>query len=158
MWVCRAGIKSKALPLFENNSKIYLAWDGFRYDLSTGNNLSDYRKLVEKEKNTNNRTTVSNLGIQLFNFAKNIRIGDYVLIPCHGSRSYHLARLIGEYTYSPDEEFPHSIKVKFFVKNIPADIFPQSVRYSLGAFRTLFKAKHEKFILLKIKEWSDADA
>ena len=38
---------------------------------------------------------------------------------------------------------------------IPASIFSQTVRYSLGAFRTIFKVKYEEEILKEIDKWKE---
>lgn len=155
MWVCRAGKKSKELDFFVKTERIYMPWDGFAANYSNLDKLEEFRLIVEKEKNVNNRTTVSNLASQLYQFVNGISIGDYVLIPCENSWFYHLAKVIGGYNYSDEDYLRHSRKIEFIIKDIPREIFDYHILSSLGAYRTLFKAKNEQIILDTIKKWEE---
>lgn len=153
MWICRTGQKSLDISMFLDNNKIYLPWEGYNADFSEYTDLAEFRSIVIQEKNIENRTTISNWSSQLYQFVNGISIDDYVLIPGPQSRHYHLAKVVGNYTYSSDDKYHHSRNIEFIVKDIPRDIFDQRTQYSLGAYRTLFKAKNEEYIIAKIKEW-----
>ena len=155
MWVCRAGKKSLDIKLFFNNNKIYLPWEGYNSDYGGIVDLSKFREIVAKEKGIDNRTTISNWSSQLYQFVNGISIEDYVLIPGPQSKHYHLAKVTGDYVYSPNNSYHHSRDIEFVVKNIPRDIFDQRTQYSLGAYRTLFKAKNEEYIIDTINDWKN---
>ena len=155
LWVVRAGQKSIYAEKIVNNSKIYIPWDGYKVSLITLQSREQVRKLVEKEKETDNRTSVSNWAGQLYSFAYEMNEEDYLLIPMYKSREYVLAQIAGKYVYDENEadSLYHSREIKILCKDIPAEIFSQSVRYSLGTFRTIFKVRQEDEILTAIKHW-----
>lgn len=155
LWVVRAGQKSIYAEKFIDNSKIYIPWDGYKISLCTLQSREQIRKIVEKEKNTDNRTSVSNWAGQLYSFAYEMKEGDYILIPMYKSREYVLAKIDGDYEYDINEidSLYHNRKIKILCKAIPADIFAQSIRYSLGTFRTIFRVRQEDEILMTIKRW-----
>lgn len=141
IWVCRAGQKSIFYDYYINNSRIYLPWDGFNINLDSFRELAEFRDIVSKEKDTDNRTTISNLAVQLKAFSVDMNIGDYVLIPSQGSRKYTFAEICGEYEYDAlnEKELWHSRRIHIIKADIPRDVFEKSMQYSLGAFRTIFK-------------------
>ena len=158
MWVIRAGQNSGFYDKYLRTSRVYIPWDGYKFDLSSIKERADFRAVVEKEKKMDNRTSVSNWAGQLFTFTQEIQTGDYVLIPSKGSRNYCLAKITGAYSFDekePDKLY-HSRPIDILLKDIPRDIFSQSVIYSLGAFRTIFRAKHEDEIMNTIKKWKEA--
>ena len=158
MWVIRAGQNSGFYDKYLKESRVYIPWDGYRFDLSSVKERADFRAVVEKEKKTDNRTSVSNWAGQLYTFTSEMQVGDYVLIPSRGSRSYCLAKIAGEYRFDESEpdKLYHSRPIEILLKDIPRDIFSQSVIYSLGAFRTIFKAKHEDEIMNTINKKKEA--
>ena len=158
MWVIRAGQDSLYYDKYLETSKVYIPWDGYKMDFSNIKTRSDFRPVVEKEKGTDNRTSVSNWAGQLYNFTQEIERGDYVLIPSRGSHTYCLAKITGDYFFnaSDKDELYHSRSIEVIGKDIPREIFSQTVIYSLGAFRTIFKAKHEDEIKKTIKKWREA--
>lgn len=155
MWICRTGQKALDIEMFLDNNKIYLPWEGYDEDYSKYVDLCEFRKIVINEKGIENRTTISNWSSQIFQFVNGISINDYVLIPGPQSRFYYLAKVTGGYVYSPTDKYHHSRDIEFIVKDIPRKIFDQRTQYSLGAYRTLFKAKNEEYIIEKINEWKD---
>ena len=146
IWVCRAGQKSKYIENFIKNDRIFLPWDGFNMNLGNLKEMEEYRNLVSEERNTENRTTISNLAAQLKAFSLDMNIDDYVLIPHQGSRKYTFARICGDYEYNAldNNNLWHSRKIQILKMDIPREAFSQSLQYSLGAFRTIFRVKNEE--------------
>ena len=157
MWVIRAGQNDLYYDKFIHNSKVYITWDGYKVDLSGIKMRADFRTIVEKEKGIDNRTSVSNWAGQLYAFAHEIEIGDYVLIPSKVSHTYCFARIIGNYFFDKNEKdkLYHCRTVEIIETDIPKDLFSQQVIYSLGAYRTIFKAKHEDDIITTINKWKE---
>jgi predicted Mrr-cat superfamily restriction endonuclease len=157
MWVIRAGQNALHYDKYIQNSKVYIPWDGYNMDLSGIKTRADFRTVVEKEKGTDNRTSVSNWAGQLYTFTQEMETGDFVLIPSKGSHTYCLAKISGEYRFNKNDKdkLYHCRDIDILEMDIPRDIFSQSVIYSLGAFRTIFKAKHEDEIMNTINKWKE---
>ncbi len=153
----RAGQNSLYYDKFLSESRVFLPWSGFKQDLSQYTSRQEFRALVEKEKGEVHRTSVSNWAGQLYSFVVEAKKDDFVLIPSKGSHTYCLAKLAGNYTYNENEteKLYHSREIKMILKGIPREIFSQEIIYSLGAFRTIFKAKHEEEIIRTIKKWKE---
>lgn len=66
MWVIRAGQNSGFYDKYLRTSRVYIPWDGYKFDLSSIKERADFRAVVEKEKKMDNRTSVSNWAGQLF--------------------------------------------------------------------------------------------
>lgn len=154
LWICRTGKDSVYLDYYLKTSHIYLPWDGFALDLSGYKSITDFRNLVINEMQTKNRTSVSNWSGQLQMFVNEMQIDDYVLLPHERSRYYTLARIDGRYEFDKqnDKHLLHSRKIQVLIQKIPRDTFSQSIQYSLGAFRTIFRVKQENEIMLKISD------
>lgn len=155
MWVCRPGQQGKYYDLFLDKERIYLAWDGYRRDFSCFTTRNEFKEAVIEEKHPKARTTISNWAGQLYSFCVEMAIGDYVLIPSKGSRTYLLCRIVGGYEYDEASELPHSRNITIVTKAIPREGFSQSVQYSLGAFRTIFKVKQETEIITLSKQFAN---
>lgn len=149
IWVCRAGMKSVFLDRFLCESKIYIPWDGFKTDLNLLPTIQEIKELVRSEKGECPRTSIANWSGQLFSFCHVMKEGDYVLIPHKGSRTYTFAKITGKYEYGgeSDDCLVHSRQIKIILNNIPRESFSQSLCYSLGAYRTIFRVKQEDELL-----------
>lgn len=145
IWVCRAGMNSVYLDYFLKTQRIFLPWDGFKCDLRQYKNREEIKKLVREEKGDVAKTSISNWSGQLYTFCWDMSINDKVLIPHKGRRKYTFAKIVGEYTYTENDEkgLWHSRAISIVPGDIPRDIFSQSMQYSLGAYRTIFKVKDE---------------
>lgn len=157
MWVCRSGKKAIFNHLFLENSRIFLAWEGYRIDLRSIKDRKSMREIVAKETLTDNQVSISNWAGQLFSFAFEMKKGDLVLIPNVYSRSYILARITGDYEYDAIKGCPlaHSRTIEVKLSDIPRGIFPQDIIYSLGAYRTLFKVRDSDSVMDKIIKWNN---
>lgn len=155
IWVCRAGMNSIYFDTFLRTHKIYLPWDGFKVDLKQFTNREQLKELVRNEKGDVTRTSISNWSIQLYILSQEMRIGDYVLIPHKGSRFYTLGKVTSDYIFCDSDEnrLWHSRNIEILETNIPREIFSQSMKYSLGAYRTIFKVRDEEELLTTITRY-----
>lgn len=155
MWVCRAGQKSIYFDTFVSTKRIYLPWEGYNVDLTNYTDREQFRNLVKKEKGDVARTSISNWAGQLYSFCREMDINDYVLIPYLNSQKYMLSQIIGGYEFETDahSNLCHSRSIRILVNSIPRSIFSQSLLYSLGAYRTVFKIKKEAELLSEIKKY-----
>ena len=155
MWVCRAGKEAFYYDYFLQNSRIFLAWDGYKIDLSHFTRIGDFRNIVAHEKQTDNAISISNWAGQLCSFVNRMEINDLVLVPDKGSHFFALAKVVGDYCYTPDEDHNicHQRAVMILLSEIPKSIFPQDVQYGLRAYRTVYRVKQEERILQLIDNW-----
>lgn len=155
IWVCRAGKNSVYLDTFLQTEKIYLPWEGFKVDLKQYPSREQIKSLVCMEKGDAARTSISNWSGQLYSFCWEMNAGDYSLIPHLGSRAYTFAKIIGDYEFcdSDPRDLWHSRKMKILLSDIPREIFSQSMRYSLGAYRTIFRIREEEELLTSISKY-----
>ena len=158
MWVIRAGKNGMFYKNFIEMSRVYLSWEGYGFDLHEMKSMSDFRAIVSKEKNTDNRTSISNWAGQLYAFVKDISVGDYVLIPARDSKAYALATIAADYLYDANgkDQFYHYRTINILHTDIPRSIFSQTTAYSLNAFRTLFRVKNEDEVISAINKWKEA--
>lgn len=154
MWVCRAGQKSIFIDYYLKTNRLYIPWEGFKKNLREYENREAIKKLVLEEKWNVAKTSISNWAGQLYSFCYEMSVGDYVLIPFDNSKQFVFAEIIGDYAFNPNDnnKLWHSRPIKILEKSIPHEIFSQSLRYSLGAYRTIFKIKGEGEVLSAIKK------
>ena len=155
IWVIRAGRHSAYYEKYIQNSKVYIPWEGYHIDLSTFDTRQEFKEVVKKEKGVDNRTSIANWYGQLYMFVKEMREGDLVLIPSRATKSYCLAEIVGAYKYSKNEKdkLYHSRDIRIIDQSIPKSVFAQEINYSLGAFRTIFRARYEEEILQSVNNW-----
>lgn len=156
MWICRAGYKAKYFEYFIKNKKIYLAWEGFNIDLNDLMTVQDIRDLVSKEMGSDNHTSISNWSGQLIAFRDGMCVDDYVVIPNANSHTYTLAKIAGDYTFEKESliGLHHSRRISLIKSETSKEAFTQNLRYSMGAYRTVFKAKEEEKILDAFQKWN----
>jgi len=160
MWLNRAGVEAVYFGKFLAAKRVFLPWSGYRENLANFRTREDFKKLVVQERGEKNRTTISNWAGMMYAFAYEMKVGEYVLIPTKHSKTYMLGIISGEYEYNRNDEdgLYHSRKIDIIIRDIPRAIFPQSIVYSLGAFRTVFKVKNEDDILQIINTWERGKA
>lgn len=72
----------------------------------------------------------------LWTVAKGIRTGDVIVSP-DGKGRYHIAEVVGEYTYAPGEILPHRRSVRWFPQIIERTDMSEPLRRSAGAVGTV---------------------
>ena len=157
MWVVRAGCGSVYYEKIIQEHRIYIPWEGFCMNLSEYKTRSEYKDLVQREKKCENRTSISTWAGQLFAFVWEIKIGDMVLIPSKASHTYCLARVTSDYTFeiSDPEKLYHGRNIEIIKESTPKKALPQDLRYSLGAYRTIFRVKQEDRALKAIEDYKE---
>lgn len=155
MWLCRTGRKNEYYKMMIDSCEMFLPWEGFNIDLSTLDSRADFRQLVKKEMNVDNKTSIANWSSQLYSFCNELSVGDLVLLPEIIGR-YSLIRVTGAYEYHKNSKHTlhHSRSIILLKNEIPRDIFPQDIKYSLQAYRTLFQVKQEEEVLNFIQKWN----
>lgn len=144
IWVCRTGLKGQYANEFLKDNKIYLTRDNLDFDLEKAEKSFVINSLYENSPSAA-RQTISNTWSQIDIFANRMSIGDIVIIPKKSSALVSVGAINGNYVFSEGATFPymHSREIKVLSREIDTSDFPQSIKYSLGAFRTIFSVRQE---------------
>ena len=155
MWFCRSGQKYEYYKVMIECNELFLPWKGFNINLTTLDNKQDFIQFVKKEKHIDNTRSIANWSGQLNTFCNEMAIGDYVLLP-EAPGLYSLVKITGEYNYHINNVYDlhHGRSFILLKKGISRTIFPQHIKYTLQAYRTLFRVKNEEEVLSLIKERS----
>lgn len=143
MWVVRAGQHGEFEEKFLDEDKVYLTWEDLNHNLGNVETKPDLRKVLQSVyPDFSKHKITQNLG-QIWAFSKKIEPGDWVVLPSKFKAAIHIAEVLGRYTYHPnaDDPFYHSMKVKWIETDIPRLNFDQDIRFTLGAFSTVFQVK-----------------
>jgi restriction system protein len=81
-------------------------------------------------------------GGQLFRFAHEVEIGDYVVYPSKQDRNVHIGEIIGAYEYDPKTEpgYPQHRPVKW-LKSVARTQFSQGALYEIGSALSFFQVR-----------------
>ena len=83
-----------------------------------------------------------------------MNVGDVVIIPKKNTAKISVGTIGSEYIFNSKEKFPlkHMRSIKFIKKDIDTHTFPQKLRYSMRAFRTIFSINCEEEMLEELKK------
>ena len=153
IWVCRTGLNGQYEETYFDNNCICLTREGFDFDLSKCDKDDVITRITELNPEVA-RQTISNTWSQINIFTEKMAIGDVVIIPKKKSFDINVAIITGKYCYDPNKKFPlnHSRTIKVLAKDIVTTSFPQDIRYSLGAFRTIFGIRQEERLMEELKK------
>lgn len=153
IWVCRTGSYGQYDKMFFENNCICLTREGFDFDLANCTKNDIESRIVELNPNAA-RQTISNTWSQINIFAKKMAIGDVVIIPRKRSSYISVAIIQGNYVFDEKQQPPlnHRRTIKVLAKDVNTTTFNQSLRYSLGAFRTVFRVRQEEELLSELKK------
>ena len=153
IWVCRTGKNGEYEDYFLQNNKICLTREYLTFNLSN-KNKEEIKEILTDNIEKQNKTTISNVWSQIDIFINRMKIGDTVIIPQKKSSLIHVAKIIGDYTFEDTNNIlgRHYRKIRIIAKDIDAYDFPQSLQYSLGAYRTIFQIKKADTMQLQLKK------
>lgn len=153
VWVCRTGKEGQFQDVYSEKSSIFLTRDGFDFNLSEKDKECIIERLNQLIPGAA-KQTISNSWSQVDIFVNQMEIGDLVLIPHKKSSLIDVAKIVGDYTYTDGAPFPlvHQRSILFLGKSIDTRELPQSVKYSMGAFRSLFQIKQVEDICSFLQE------
>ena len=139
LWLVRAGRSGEYESKFLSEGRIYLTWDDLSYDLSKLSNKKELYELLNKVYPNNKAGRIRNWASQIWPMAKEMKNGDWVILPSKKKAAIHIGEITSDYINTPDAENPyyHYRTVKWFATDIPRSNFEQDILYSLGAFMTI---------------------
>lgn len=139
LWLVRAGRSGEYESKFLSEGRIYLTWEDLSQDLSKVSDKKELYKLLNKVYPNNKAARIRNWGSQIWPIAKEMKIGDWVILPSKKKAAIHIGEITGDYVNTPESENPyyHYRSINWFATDIPRSNFEQDILYSLGAFMTI---------------------
>ena len=153
IWVCRTGTKGEFEQLFFQNSCICFTRENYNFNLKE----KDEKEIIKHIKLCNPDAalqTISNTWSQVNIFANRMCIGDVVIIPKKNSSIISIGIIKSDYIFDSENDFPlkHIRNIQFIKNDIDTCHFPQKLRYSMRAFRTIFSINCEEEMLTELQK------
>jgi len=138
IWLVRAGRTGHQEEVAIDNNLVAIGWEELGDISSVADKeslLSLYNQIYPGEK----PRAVSNKANQIWRFAKEIKIGDYVVLPLKTEPVIAIGQVTGEYEFNStiSDEVRHIRRVKWLTTDMPRTRLKQDLLYSLGAFMTV---------------------
>jgi len=139
LWLVRAGSSGEYEKKFLDENRIYLTWDDLDVNLQEASTKDDVIRILDTTYPNGKPARNRNWANQIWAFAKDMEVGDWVVMPSKMKSLLHFGEIKGEYVHDSRQGSPyfHHRKVKWFAKDIPRTNFDQDILYSLGAFLTV---------------------
>ncbi len=139
-WVVRAGDDNELIGTFEEKGVVAIGWAamGDLTDLKTRN---DFKARYQEKLPTHSLHRMQANAGQIYRFAREIAIGDYVLTFDKATRELLIGNIASELKVRPDivdPSYPYVRRVKW-LKRVSRDDFSPEARNSLGSIRTVFR-------------------
>ena len=143
MWGVRAGSAGEHEQKFLGDDRIYITWYGLHDDLSTYGSQVEIRALLQERYPDYGAKRAINHASQLWPFAHEMEIGDWVVIPSKRKSSVHVAEITGDYVFDRGAADPyyHWRSVRWVATDIPRSNFDLDILQTLGAFMTIFRVR-----------------
>jgi len=139
LWMIRIGKHGEHEQQFLQSNRVFLNWGQLVEDLSKRINRALMRDAVQATFPQHTEGKLSNHVGQIWAFVKEMKAGDWVMIPSKAKAAIHVAEITGDYRYDPSGAIPyrHSRTVKWIATDIPRSNFDQDLLNSLGAIMTI---------------------
>lgn len=101
LWLVRAGGSGEYESKFLDENKIFLTWEGLSHNLSKFSDKKSLYDFLLKQYPDDKPGTVKNWMSQIWPFAKEMAIEDWVVLPSKKKPAIHFAKIMGEYVNVP---------------------------------------------------------
>ena len=138
VWVVRGGNYNELAGQVKAKQAVAISWSAVG-DVSKIQSRDELKAAMEEVEPGSG--TPDSVG-QVFRFANDIQADDYILTPEKITSEIHISRCKGPYKFDPSlfgHDYPHIRPVEY-LKAVPRNDFPQSVRNTLGSTLTVFRA------------------
>lgn len=137
----RAGKNAVLIDDFKEKNLVAIGWD---LGNLKGKSKEEIKNIVFEKFPYNNKNQNAIIASQVYKFASDVKIGDYVLSYNPSTRNYLLGEITSDYIYSDvlsknfeDDDYSDVRTVKW-IDEIPRDKLKVQTKNTLGAISTLF--------------------
>lgn len=138
-WGIHAGRTGDAESFFIDSSLIALGWREIG-DLSqiAPNREAFKTRYAERIVGAKPAAIPGSAG-QLFRFAHEMKVGDFVAFPAKRTKTVHIGTVVGDYKYDPNSSvgYPNQRSVRW-LRELPRTSFSQGALYEIGSALSLF--------------------
>ncbi|WP_298762987.1 restriction endonuclease [uncultured Megasphaera sp.] len=137
------GIHTRDDALFKNSSVIAIGWAEFGDFRAFGKNRDAMKKhYAEIYAGKQKERAFGVCTGQLYRFAYEMQIGDYVVHPSKADRMINIGKIVGDYEYKPEAknpfEYVNQRKVQW-INILPRTAFSQAALYEVGSAMSVFQ-------------------
>src|SRR5437867_959939 len=139
LWLVRTGKHDEYEQRFIDDKRIYLTWHELRRDLGKIGTKPELRYVLEDIYPDATKAHISNHLGQIWAFAKEMKLGDWLVIPSKSKPAIHVAEVAGPYVFDAKAEAPffHLRQIKWIAMDIPRANFDSDLLFSFGAIQTI---------------------
>ena len=139
VWLVRAGAQGQFQEKFLSENRIYVTWDRLNVDLKKLENRDELIDAMRDRYPGVKPKTLINYAGQVWPFAYDIQVGDWVVLPLKRERAIQIGEVTGEYKFLPDGPDPyfHYREVKWIGEAVPRSSFGKDLLNTFGAFMTI---------------------
>ena len=143
VWLVRGGSRGEFEQKFIQEDRIYVTWDRLDVDLATLKAREKlYAEMTARYPEAKHKTILNWAG-QVWRFARDMQVGDLVVLPLKGQPAIYVGEIKGGYHFEPQGPDPyfHWRKVTWIGEAIPRGSFGKDLLFSFGAFLTICRIK-----------------
>ncbi len=138
-WGIHAGRNGEAEPLFEKENVVAFGWKKVG-DLSRLKTREEFKQQYEQVYPQAKAGAIPIHAGIFYRFVCEMKNGDVVIFPRKLIREIWIGKVVGEYKYEPQYDYPHLRKVEW-LKKYPRTRFSQGALYEIGSAMTFFQVK-----------------
>ena len=141
VWVVRGGEDLKFLPWFESEDVVGIGWSELPGS-PVGMSRQELAGMLRATYPDASPNTIANNTGQVWNFVNTIALGDLVVVPLKGSRSFRVGRVVG-----PAEHREHLAElaavrpVEWEAREVASQALAVDLRNALGSIMTVFRPR-----------------
>src|SRR5687768_16687426 len=99
LWLTRTGTRGEHAPRFFAEDRIYLTWEGLSDYLLSFESQQGLRERLATLYPGSTRARLLNWGSQIWAFAKEMAVGDWVVVPLKGQPYVAVGEITGRYEH-----------------------------------------------------------
>lgn len=143
VWLVRAGRHGEYQSKFLTENRIYVTWDRLDVNLQKLPNRDALLEAMKERYPDAKPKVLINYASQVWPFAHDIQVGDWVILPLKHERAIQVGQVTGDYQFHPESPNPyfHSRDVKWIGEAIPRSHFGKDLLNTFGAFMTICRVQ-----------------
>lgn len=138
LWVVRAGRYGEQQVTALNERVVAHGWNELP-DYTRCSTRDELRKLYETTYPLESQKQVIARFSQVWRFAHDIIVGDFVALPLTTESAFTFGRVVGEYRYQRLADNVMHVRNVEWLKTIPRSSFPKDILFTMNGALTIFK-------------------
>lgn len=144
VWLVRAGKHGERQDFALDNDVVVIGWDNVP-DVNTFKSRADLKAFFARARPDASVMKLALSTGQVWNFARNIKIGDYVALPLKGQSAVAFGKIARDYEYKGENPpgAKHVRRVQWISQDTPRNSFDRDILNSLGSLLTVSQLRAE---------------